>query len=275
MKKAAYRILQKLAFSLNLDSLFRRLKKGYVVLAYHSVPLEASWTYDVGKDYFEKHLSHLKKNYELLSVASIVENIRDNRDCFTVKVGITFDDGYKNTYENAYPALKKTEIPATIFLCTKYISNGQNEGDVNFGIKKHFAGKQMLNWNEVIEMKENGLIDIGAHTHTHRHLTLLSTQDALREITTSKKKLENKLGTKIELFAYSGGKFNESIKKLVKSSGFKGAFTSVRKINPPNTDPYQIGRMSIALNAQELPYFISEIYDLRGTLKKVYFAKKF
>jgi len=263
-----YRTFRKIVFSLNLDAFFRMLKRGYIVLMYHSVPLRASWTYDVSKRCFEEHLRYLKNNYEILSISSIVDDIREKRDCQAPICGITFDDGYKNNYEIAYPLLMKYEIPATIFISTGCISNGQDD-NYKFTIKKRFAGKRMLNWSEVKEMKESGLIDIGAHTHNHEDLTSLSKQDALREIRTSKKIIEDKLDTKIELFSFPGGKFNEDVKELVKSSGFKAGFTSEALINLPNQNPYEVSRISIGRATEELPYFVFKVCGLTDTLTRL------
>lgn len=77
---------------------------------------------EVQTTYFEKHIRHLATNYDILSLDEIVSRIK-NGHTLRRSVGITFDDGFKDNYENAYPILRRYQIPATIFLTTGYIDN--------------------------------------------------------------------------------------------------------------------------------------------------------
>jgi peptidoglycan/xylan/chitin deacetylase (PgdA/CDA1 family) len=73
---------------------------------------------------FEKHISHLSKYYTIISLDEFVyrvKNYKSLRGC----VVITFDDGFKDNYLNAYPILKKYNAPATIFLTTGRIEDGE------------------------------------------------------------------------------------------------------------------------------------------------------
>ncbi|MBU4259989.1 MAG: polysaccharide deacetylase family protein [Proteobacteria bacterium] len=72
---------------------------------------------------FEKQIVHLVKNYKVISLDEIVNRIK-NRRSLRRCVAITFDDGFRDNYEIAYPILKKYNVPATIFLTTGYIENG-------------------------------------------------------------------------------------------------------------------------------------------------------
>jgi peptidoglycan/xylan/chitin deacetylase (PgdA/CDA1 family) len=254
-----YHTLQKTALKLNVDILFRGLRKGYLILMYHSVPVKVSdtyGTYDVSETFFEKHLQYLRNNYQILGLPSIVEKIKKKVDCESLFCGISFDDGYKDNYEIAYPLLTKYDMPATLFICTGFIN-------------EHFETKRMLNWKELKEMKQSGLIDIGAHGHRHQDLTSLPKQEALKEITTSKRTLEDKLDAKIDLFSIPQGKFNEDVKELIKSTGFKAIFTSEPLINCPTQDCYEIGRIAIGKWAQQLPSFFFEVSGLRRTLVRI------
>lgn len=72
---------------------------------------------------FERQIAHLAKNYKVISLDEIVERVK-KRNSLRGCVAITFDDGFKDNYENAYPILKKYDVPATIFLTTGYIEDG-------------------------------------------------------------------------------------------------------------------------------------------------------
>jgi peptidoglycan/xylan/chitin deacetylase (PgdA/CDA1 family) len=67
---------------------------------------------------------------------------------------------------------------------------------------------------------------IGAHTITHPHLTSLSPDDAWTEIFDSKKMLEELVGKAVTSFCYPRGYFNESIKEMVRISGYEDARTT-------------------------------------------------
>lgn len=120
--------------------------KGVACLMYHNV---FSKTSDgiISKDEFERHMEYIKdmKTFKMEELESIGYKLPENA------ILVTFDDGYRNNYTNAFPILKKYNIKATIFLNTKYIGT-----DTSY-----------LNWNEIQEMYESGLIDFQLHTHTH------------------------------------------------------------------------------------------------------------
>jgi len=67
--------------------------------------------------------------------------------------------------------------------------------------------------------------ELGAHTMSHPHLTIMGTLGAKKEIIDSKKYLEGLLGEEVKTFCYPYGEFNETVKGLVKEAGFLGART--------------------------------------------------
>jgi peptidoglycan/xylan/chitin deacetylase (PgdA/CDA1 family) len=76
----------------------------------------------VTKSTFEMHLIYLKQHFEIVSLTDILTHQQNfNRYGHRPLCAITFDDGWRDNYTNAFPLLKKYEIPATIFLPTSYV----------------------------------------------------------------------------------------------------------------------------------------------------------
>ncbi|MEK7117369.1 MAG: polysaccharide deacetylase family protein [Patescibacteria group bacterium] len=70
---------------------------------------------------FEKQMEFLSKNYKIVSIPEVFNSSKEN---ITGKFcAITFDDGLKDQYENAFPVLKKYDISATFFPITSTLSN--------------------------------------------------------------------------------------------------------------------------------------------------------
>ena len=102
-------------------------KPGTVILCYHSVnDLNNPKIFNpniVETENFHKQMVFLRKHYNVISLKYYVENhkkLTDNKN-----VIITFDDGYKDNLTNAYPALQKYKLPATLFLATDFIDTGK------------------------------------------------------------------------------------------------------------------------------------------------------
>jgi peptidoglycan/xylan/chitin deacetylase (PgdA/CDA1 family) len=68
---------------------------------------------------FEKQMQYLSKVYNPISLDKMAQHIQDGTSLPAKAIAITFDDGYRDNYENAYPILRKYNIPATFFLTKK------------------------------------------------------------------------------------------------------------------------------------------------------------
>jgi peptidoglycan/xylan/chitin deacetylase (PgdA/CDA1 family) len=77
-----------------------------------------------------------------------------------------------------------------------------------------------LTW-EMLETMHRGGITIGSHTMSHRLLTTESAKTARTELLGSKKELEEKLGARVDHFAYPDGRFNPTVVQAVKAAGYR------------------------------------------------------
>jgi peptidoglycan/xylan/chitin deacetylase (PgdA/CDA1 family) len=95
---------------------------------------------------------------------------------------------------------------------------------------------------EMIELQNDGLIEIGAHTMTHPILSRLPVSEQEQEIRESKALLENILGKTITGFAYPNGFFTEQTEALVKEMGFNYACSSQRDVIVGSQQIYHLPR---------------------------------
>ena len=83
-----------------------------------------------------------------------------------------------------------------------------------------------MNWEHIVEMSRDELVEIGAHTMSHIPLTCQSDEDVRREIEQSKKDLEGKIGASVMHFAYPYGMHGRREREIVKKLGFSTATTA-------------------------------------------------
>ncbi|MHC1604818.1 MAG: polysaccharide deacetylase family protein [Candidatus Methanofastidiosia archaeon] len=144
---------------------------------------------------------------------------------------ITFDDGYKSTYTNAYPFLRQEKIPFIVFPITSKIEN-----DPNF-----------LTFDELEEMSKN-MCEIGCHTHAHPNLKELEYEKIVFELLKSKKILEKRLNIKVKHFCCPYGSkkhYDGKVIQAVKDMGFESFVTTNPGTNISRSDIDELKRISL------------------------------
>lgn len=126
-------LLKKLLYALlcacQIHHIFRYInREKVVVLAYHGVvesrpsfPLWGQLEYKR----FKEQVDHICRFYNVISIDWLADYLNGNRNLPNNSVLITFDDGYRNNYEVAYPLLLQKNIPATIFITTNFLTSGE------------------------------------------------------------------------------------------------------------------------------------------------------
>ncbi len=119
--------------------------------------------------------------------------------------------------------------------------------------KTFYECNPMLNWDEVKEMKDSGLIDIGSHTINHPILTRVSLEQAKREIMQSKNDIEQYIGKEVKYFSYPNGDYNFKLKEVVKSAGYEAAFTVDSNLVNKKFNTYYLSRKGFSY--EEFSFF--------------------
>jgi len=155
--------------------------------------------------------NHLQQGYRFVSIDQVCD-ILQGKDKGKPFICLTFDDGYRDTYEVAYPLLKSFNVPFVVYLTTGFVDN----------ISKMwwYNSTDALIWEQIKEMDRDPICTIGAHTLSHPRLSELSYEEALKEIVESRNRLEEKLGHKVNHFSYPYGDYNTDTIDIVKQCGF-------------------------------------------------------
>jgi peptidoglycan/xylan/chitin deacetylase (PgdA/CDA1 family) len=162
---------------------------------------------------------------------------------------LTFDDGYRDFYLNAYPILKKYNVPASLYVINQDIGRPGN-----------------VTWEMIKTIHNEGLIEVGAHTINHLPLSRLRPEKAYYQMAKSKELLESALGTKIETIIYPFGDYNNNVKKQAKDIGFIGAASIYFGDKPNRDDPYAWRRVMV--NNRDLgPLLLRKLFVAYEILK--------
>lgn len=218
------------------------------VLMYHSVSPKSDkimYRLIVSPEMFAKQMQFLKTHrYNIVDLETLGRLIRNKERIPFRTVAVTFDDGFADNYAYAYPVLKKLGIPATIFIIYDEVGRAQND---------------RLNWEQIKEMQDSGLVVFGSHTLGPAPLVSISDEAELRrQIIGSKKMFEEKLKSSVDTFCYVGGMFNAHIKDLVKEAGYKYAVSSSLGRKFSNQDAYAIKRVRVS-NSDNLFKFWAKV----------------
>lgn len=206
------------------------------ILCYHRFGPKSS-KLTVTKAAFEAQMEYLAQNgYYVLPLAHI-RGFLDGKVPLPKKtVAITIDDGYRSTYEIAFPVLKQFGFPATVFLYSDFV-----------------GAADAMTWQQMKAMVSSGLIEVQPHSKTHANLTQRAADEnearyrerIRREVDVPIAAIRERLEVQVDTYAYPYGDVNEIVAAELQRAGVPLGFTVTPGGNGFFADPYMLRRTMI------------------------------
>ena len=164
------------------------------ILCYHEVrPDRSDDCMNVKPEVFRRHIREFKEaGFTFIDVSDLRKRAAGTslpEKCAL----ITFDDGYADNYNYAYPILREEQVSATFFVVSSKVGK-----------------ENRMTVSQLKEMQANGM-QIGSHTVNHEPLVTMSPEEIDFELRASRATLEKMLGKPICALAYPTGKVNEAV----------------------------------------------------------------
>lgn len=217
-------------------------QRGIPVLMYHKVLPDQADDLTVSVSQLEEHIQYLQLNgYQILPLERLKTSALAKAELTLKPAFLTFDDGYLNNLEYAYPLLVKYNVPATIFLPTNFIG------------KKSAWDKQADNLMSIEQLKSlnPAIITFGLHSHTHRNYKTLGIDQITDDLQKNIRYFKDNELPFVAAFAYPyGGRPKNKttlrqMKQIMQSLGVVMAFRIGNRLNKSYSNVYELQRIDI------------------------------
>jgi peptidoglycan/xylan/chitin deacetylase (PgdA/CDA1 family) len=218
---------------------------GINILMYHQVgefpPMKAHRSTYCDHRRFASQMAFLARfGYRVLSMDQVLTCLRGELTIPPRAVALTFDDGYENFYEYAFPVLKQHGFPAMVYLISGMLGQPSS-----WFAQDGRATPPLMSAERVRQLRREG-IDFGSHSASHVKLAEQDTARIREEVTRSKRELEDVLGEPINHFCYPYGSHDLRAVEAVAEAGYQCATTCVRAPATPVDDPLTLPRKAVS-----------------------------
>ncbi len=209
---------------------------GTISIMYHRFNENKYPSTNIKVDIFKEHLALIQnKNIDFYNPSEFDEEFKNSKN--KKKVLITIDDAFSSFYNEAWPILKKKEIPFILFVSTEPVGK-----------------KGYMTWNQIKEISKYKFAYIGNHSHTHEYLVDFSQNKFEDDINTSIKIFKEKIGYNPIFFSYPFGEFNLKQVEYIKKK-FKYGFGQHSGVIDFTKNPMELPRFPINEKYGELKRF--------------------
>lgn len=212
------------------------------ILVYHRISEENIDAVTVKPSQFSRHLSILKRDYELLDMTTFLADRHARRT--TPAVVITFDDGYEDNFQAAR-TMRDANIGCTFFVCTGIVGTTR-AFPMDIRLNRRLP---TLTWEQLKTMSSWGF-HIANHSVNHVDMGQLAAVDSLAEIHGAAREIVNQLGSKGPEYwlAFPFGRPHNIRSELVeqfKANGIDYCFSAYGGVNQPGFNPHDIVRQPV------------------------------
>ncbi|MBI3536547.1 MAG: polysaccharide deacetylase family protein [Chloroflexi bacterium] len=207
------------------------------VLMYHSISIPPPDADAVRLDLsvlpqaFDEQMAFLIYNgYRTIRAADLAESLLFGAPLPEKAIVLTFDDGYADAYETAFPILKKYGMTATFYVITQFVETKKSG---------------YLTWQQLQEMANAGM-EIGSHSVDHPDLRGKTIAYQNTQLAGSKQMIEARLpGVTVKTFCYPSGRYDLTTIAVLRLSGYLSAFTEIQGVRQTNEDIFEMRRVRV------------------------------
>lgn len=235
------------------------------ILCYHHVGVDSEphghRQLSVSTKRFAQQMNQLHRaGYRCVSLREAEPMLRGTERAHRAAV-LTFDDGYRDFYECAYPILREHGFAATVFVVTGQVG----------GVSRWNEGWEtpLMGWPELRELIGQG-IEVGSHTASHPRLTQLPAELAAMELEESRRELEQNLGIPALTLAYPFGDCDKRVENLARGAGYRLACSIMRGNRHAPAEFHRLKRVPVEEQTDPARFHrrLSSIYDFTCRLRR-------
>jgi peptidoglycan/xylan/chitin deacetylase (PgdA/CDA1 family) len=220
----------------------RETRQHAPVLMYHRIAADGPAglaRFRVRPELFREQMLWLRRNgYHAITSEQLAWFVANKHPFVGRPVLITFDDGYRDFAEHAWPVLQKNDFTAEVFVVAEKVGKTA-DWDHDFG-----PGAPLLNQAEIIELAAQGVL-FGSHLATHPRNDELSTCGLADELIRSRLRLEAWLSRPVTSLAAPFGLVDDRLRILAVECGYKTIFNTANKVASLSSDLLDLPRLEI------------------------------